>query len=139
MGVDMQRTAETIGKYGCYFLSLVRAGELLTGIKRDALRLFQRAVEKGWSETDCFLLRPDLILQDITGDSWTVRKEGADYIPRQGEIVILRYEYKTTAGLLAHFVLAEADGETIGYDPYEPSQTVARGYLVSKRVFKCMK
>lgn len=45
----MQRTAETIGKYGCYFLSIVKAGELLKGIKRDALRLFQRAVEKGWS------------------------------------------------------------------------------------------
>ena len=136
MGVDMQRTAETIGKYGCYFLSLVKAGELLTGIKRDASRLFQKAVEKGWSEDDCFLVRPDLILQDITGDPWKVRKEGADYIPKQGEIVILRYEYKTTAGLLAHFVLAGSDGKTIAYDPYYPSQTVAKGYLVSKRVLE---
>ena len=42
-----KRHSSVIQKYGCYFLSLVKAGELLTGIKRDALRLFQRAVEKG--------------------------------------------------------------------------------------------
>lgn len=136
MGVDMQRTAETIGKYGCYFLSLVKAGELLTGIKRDALRLYKRSLEKGWLEEDCYLNYPNLILEDITGDKWEVRKENADYSPRQDEVVILRYERKTTAGLLAHFVLAGLDGKTIDYDPYYPSQTVTKGYLVSKRVFK---
>jgi len=132
----MQRTAEIIGKYGCYYLSVVRAGELATGKKVDALRLYKHSLEKGWLEEDCYLNYPDLILQDITGDPWKVRKEGADYIPKQGEIVILRYEYKTTAGLLAHFVLAGSDGKTIAYDPYYPSQTVAKGYLVSKRVLE---
>jgi hypothetical protein len=129
-----QAIMKIIGESGCYFLSLVRAAEIITQSRIDAVNVYNLAVMRGYMKQDCFVLRPDMIMAVMTNQMWSIHKEGADYKTTHGEIVIHRYEWSTPRGLLAHFILALEDGTR--YDPLGESQTVKNGKLVSMRVLR---
>ena len=117
-----------LGDGGCYFISIICLGESISGEEVDDIRMYDIALSKKWIEKDCYVRYPDSILSYITGKKWKVRKEPADYIPKAGEFVIERWEWKQTMKTLSHFKLPN-------YDPYGDSETVKNGNLVSKRIF----
>lgn len=125
----VQKDLERIGAEGCYFLSVVKAAEEIIGRYVDAYQVYLRAIDMGHMKEDCYLVRPEAILSMITGGLWVVTKEGPDYKAKPGEVVVERYERKTTTGTLAHFVLPD-------YDPYGDSRTRREGNKVSTRVFR---
>ena len=129
-----QRYMELIGAEGCYFLSLIRAAELQILCRIDAVNAYEIAVSNLWMGKDCYLFKPARILEHLTGLTWTVRKEPKDYKIKKGDVVILRYERKTTSRTYTHFVLAGEHGEVV-YDPYGESRTVGEGQLMDMRVF----
>lgn len=132
---SIQKFASKIGESGCYFLSIVRAGERIIGKPVDIITLYVDANNAGILGTDCYVYDPPLLLEMITGTKWTVEKKPRDYKASPGEIVILRFERQTTMETVAHFVLAGEDG-SVEYDPYGNSLTVSSGLLASKRILR---
>jgi hypothetical protein len=130
---NRQLNFERIGKEGCYFLSLVRAGERAIGRYLDAYYIYLKANELGFLGENCYVFDPVGIMQLMLGGRWAFEKQTRDYVAKPTEIVVLRFERKEGMATLAHFVLAGPDG-TVEYDPYGQSKTVATGNLISKRV-----
>ena len=134
--MSFQQIASIFGESGCYFDSIITAGEEIAKKTIDRLRFYGRARNQGWMLANCYLESPDEILQDITDCPWTVRKESAAYKTKPGEIEILRFEWNNRPGsTLSHFVLGDGNGE-VKYDPMgDQSPVVKYGVLASKRVF----
>lgn len=125
-----QKVMKTLGEYGCYFLSLVKYAENLTGKRIDAVAAYISALEKGWTNGNALMLNPAAILSEMTGIGFGVKKTEADYKASSGEVEILMYE----SGNYTHFVLGDGIGG-IAYDPLgENSFTVRNGRLSSKRI-----
>lgn len=125
----MQDKSKMLGQYGCYFFSLIKIGEEYSNKKIDVFRFFDDALQLGYMRYDCFILRPDLILNKITNKKWTVKKEEASYNAKAGEIEILVYEYRD----FIHFVLGKKG--KVYYDSQESNNVVKKGKLISKRIF----
>ena len=126
-----QKYMENLGKWGCYFLCIVRLAELITGKSIDAVREYSHCTQARWMRWDCYITKPEEIMYYLTGVKWTVRHEPASYFPTNGELVIQRWGWRPPMANeeKGHFVLAD-------YDPYGDSETVKNGSLVSYRVFK---
>lgn len=148
-----QIEAKIIGDSGCYFLSIIEA---VTGyseskgkkVNVDIIKLYELAMDKGWLVAGCKVDRPDLIAGYILGipmdkldecvnpirelKEVKIAKRTLDYIPKENEIEITRYEKEATGVTFSHFVVTR-DGEVL-YDPYGNSNTVSKGYSVSKRI-----
>lgn len=131
----IQRNAELVGKYGCYFLSILHLAEGIVGELIDPLRAYLYARDEGWMSADCFVSDPASILLHFSGVKWRGSKEPSDYSTKSGELEILRFELRETMLTKAHFVVGDGEGR-VGWDPYGNSDTVARGELVSKRIFR---
>lgn len=129
-----QKDFERIGKDGCYFLSVIRAAERVTGTYIDAYDAYVRSLAANYMDEECYLTYPERILGMLTKRNYSVRHEARNYAAKEGEIVVLRFERSVGRTTIAHFVLAGEDG-TIEYDPYGVSETVHSGSLISKRVF----
>jgi hypothetical protein len=130
-----QKDFERIGAEGCYFLSIIAAAERYNGSYIDAYDAYTKALDKKIMDENCYMIAPDVLLSDLTGRKWIVRKEPLGYQPNLGEVVIYRYERVEGMKTWAHFVLAGEDN-SVEYDPYGKSLTVERGHIVSKRVFR---
>jgi hypothetical protein len=129
-----QLIAESIGRDGCYFLSILRAAEIIVENDIDAIRTYPDMIGLGYMREDCYLLRPEAILSELTGKPWLVRKTTPGDMPGLGEIEILRFERIVGRATLAHFVLGDGQGR-IAWDPYGDSAAVREGKLASKRIF----
>lgn len=129
-----QRVMSTVGRYGCYFLSIVRAAEKIAGHRIDAVQVYNDATLARMMDADCFVVQPERIMEMMTGQKWTVKHDAKTYRPKDGEVMIMRYESQKTGILYSHFVLCAPDG-SIEYDPYGDSSTVRDGKAVSSRVF----
>ncbi len=148
-----QIEAKIIGEKGCYFLSIVNGVLRFLEDKGktaecDIIRLYEISQEEKWISNDCFVERPDLIAAYMLGVSIDklrkallteseivevkIAKETLDYVPKSNEIEITRYEKESTGVTFSHFVETR-NGEVI-YDPYGNSNTVTKGYPVSKRI-----
>ncbi|MCQ2242467.1 DUF261 family protein [Treponema sp.] len=153
MDKPKQIEAKIIGEKGCYFLSIVNGVSRYCAEKKDPLnvdiiRLYEVAMDEGWISNDCYVERPDLIAAYIMGVSLAVLKDAMSknkeilevkiakkplaYMPANNEIEITRYEKEATGVTFSHFVVTR-DGEVI-HDPYGNSNTVSKGYPVSKRI-----
>ena len=71
----------------------------------------------------------------LTGVAWTATKEPPDYQTVRGEQEILYFERKDTMQTWGHFVVGDGFG-VVAYDPYGDSQTVRKGALAGKRIFR---
>lgn len=126
----IQRVFKTLGDNGCYFFCIWQlANRIDKSHYHDPFVLFSSSFDDGYIQADCFVNRPDKILEKAAGGIWEVRKEGPEYQPKENEYQVLRYERKTIQGILSHFVLQD-------WDPLGDSLTVKEGYIASKRIFK---
>lgn len=124
-----------LGDTGCYVFSLVRLAEEYTQTYIDAYRAFRSGVAEGQIREDCFVLQPAEFLGVLTARKWSMTKEAADYQCKLGELEILRFERQETGKTIGHFVTGDENGG-VDYDPEGSSVTVAKGALVSKRIFR---
>ena len=131
----MQKTMITLGDFGCYFLSILRAAELKVNKNIDLIAAYYESIYNGWIGKECFLNNPEKIIGYLLGGDWTVTKETPDYEPKDGEIVILRYERPIATGTSSHFVLGDKAKKVV-YDPMGVSQTVLYGKLMSLRILR---
>lgn len=129
--MNVQEICKALGESGCYFISLLKA----VGKEYDALQLFKMALGQGLVDEDCFVKNPSAVLSLATGGTWSVRHEGPTYVPKAGEMEILRFERKATLKTYAHFVVGDGRGN-VSYDPLGKSMTVQAGTLQSKRILK---
>lgn len=130
----LQKTLLELGKYGCYFLSVVKAAERDRGRDCPILPAFFDMKKRGFIGNDCYMLHPDRVLSTLTGKPYTVRRESKDYKAEAGEIEILRFEWRGEGGVSAHFVLGDGNGR-VAYDPLDGANTVKNGTVESKRIF----
>jgi len=129
-----QKEFETIGKTGCYFLSIVHLAEKYTGKYIDAYLAYGSAIKSKVIKEDCYVNDPAALLRMLTGVAWSVTKETSTYEPTKNDLVILYYERPDTLATVGHFVVGGHDG--VEYDPYGDSLTVRKGELKSKRIFR---
>jgi hypothetical protein len=126
-----QKLMKTLGEYGCYFLSLIHLAEELTGKRIDAIDAFLYARQQKWIEDDCTMLAPDSVLSRFAGAVFAVAKEDAGYSAKDGEYEVLQFQN----GTFKHFVLGDGHGR-VAYDPLGDSNTVAKGVVIGKRIFR---
>jgi len=131
----IQRNAELVGAYGCYFLAILHLAEGIIGETIDPLRAYLYVRDMDWMSEECFVNEPSSILSYFSGAKWRNTKEAADYETHRGELEILRFELRETMTTKAHFVVGDGSGN-VQWDPYGNSVTVNRGTLVSKRIFR---
>lgn len=134
MKQNIQHTFNVIGKWGCYFLSILRLCEFVADMEisgADIIDLWERGRANNWLDRECTVLRPEKLLSYLTKDIWNVRKESAAYEPGKNEFQILVYKMGEHQ---AHFVLADNSGK-ITFDPWGDSEIVRNGKLHSKRIF----
>ena len=129
-----QKVMETLGKTGCYFLSIIHLAEYCTKERIDAIEAFLISLSADNVKQDCFVVRPHSILSDFSGVKWGMKKTVAEYTCAPEELEILRYERQDVGALVGHFVVGDGKGG-VSYDPYGDSRTVREGKLISKRVF----
>jgi len=130
-----QKIMLALGEGGCYFLSLVRLAEILGNKRIDAVVAYLEAIAAKNLQEDCYVLKPEAIMQALYGGRWYFHKEEPGYKCKPGEFEILRYERPTPKRVYSHFVLGNCGGG-VEYDPLGESNTVAGGYLVSKRILQ---
>ena len=123
---NIQGKMEMIGKSGCYFLSLL----YVTNNLPNALPLYDRFIEKGWMENDCFIKDPLSIISDLTGKKYMVYKNDAF---KKADIAIAYFYNPKTK--LHHFVVVDTKSGEVKYDPLGNSNTVANGKVESYRLF----
>lgn len=126
-----QGDALALGQWGCYYLCLLH----LVGRDGDAIGLYYNAHSAGAIDDECWVANPATVLSLAAGGTWEVRHETSTYIPVRGEKEILRFERKTSAGLIGHFVVGDGKGHVL-WDPKADSVTVREGKLVSKRIVR---
>lgn len=141
----VQKLLLAIGETGCLFLSIVRAAENITFKALNELVVFvecarrvslnEKGEKKQWVEADCFVNFPAYIFEYLVGGKWIYSWESVDYKPIEGDVVILRYEWKNTKGISNHFVLGDKD-KKVTYDPMGASNTVLNGKLASLRILR---
>lgn len=123
---SLQKKLENIGKYGCYFLSILKAFDRTA----DFLELYDKYTSKGFMDADCFVKNPIGIVRDLSGyHKWNVEKTTSFKL---GSIVIAYYYNKSTG--LHHFVLFDNNNKLV-WDPLGESNTVKNGVIESYRVF----
>jgi hypothetical protein len=127
----IQRVALQIGRYGCYFLCLLKLSENF-GFNQDVFYWYTVAENAKWMGEDptlpgqrCFVFKPEELLGSLLGKRMSLRKEGPLYVAKPGELEILR---KEIPGISGHFVLPD-------WDPMGESNTGTNGVVVSKRIF----
>ena len=135
MSEARQRIMLSLGEGGCYVLSMVHIAEDLTGHRIDAVKAYLDLVRVGILREDGYVNDASAVMEALAGGQWSVRKEGPDYAPKNGEFEVLRFERPTPKVIYSHFVLGDGRGG-VKYDPLGNSQTVAGGELMSKRILK---
>lgn len=148
---DIQKWALRVGKTGCYYLCIldIASDEHVAGI--DVLAYAPLALSTGWIDIEMTMLRPDLVLGQLTGRRWQVLKAGPghelplDYELKPNEYEILRFERPLAPGErktneTAHFNRGKGfgpmDKTRILWDPFEGSLAVTAGKIVSRRIIR---
>jgi hypothetical protein len=124
-----------IGATGCYYLSICKAAELLRGREVDVVKNYVKLIKLGYMDWDCYVKDPAKIMDYLTGDKWDTTKESTEYRPYPEDVIIGRFERKTTMQTYGHFVLLDKNKHVV-YDPLGTSKTVQDGKMVSLRVFR---
>lgn len=123
---NIQGKMEQIGKSGCYFLCLLWATNNLP----NALPLYDRFIDRNFIDKDCFIKDPVSILKDLTGKKYIVFKSD---VFKKADIAIACFYNKKTG--LRHFVVVDPKYNTVKYDSFGTSNTVANGTVESYRLF----
>ena len=138
MKAGIQSFFEAAGENACYAFCIGKLAEQFLAKELDPLKLLLDGIERGYiaykwlqphDANNFFVLGPDSFLSYLTGIHWTVTKESPSYQPKPGELVVNYWEYSSTGRVIGHFALPN-------WNSLIDSQTVAKGQIVSKRVFR---
>lgn len=136
----IQSFYESLGKYGCYFLLIIKLAEKITKKKINIIQTVIEAQKKGWlyynfdnhkDDNNFFVKNPAKLLSYLTNKNYVVWKATADYTPAHNEYEVLFYatnQSNADKGI-GHFTLPD-------YDTIQNSNTVKFGKVFSKRIFK---
>jgi hypothetical protein len=107
----------TIGKYGCYLLSLFQIGKLDLAddsYEKTLKTLHGLYLKKGWLDRECSIIDGPAILRDLTGSPWEVQKVDRPVLPAIdfGTNTEFIYCYRAFSGDGYHFKTAYCDTET---------------------------
>ena len=140
MRASMQTFLAEAGEACCYAIAIADIAEEITGKSFDIVKTFIDAVEKGfiyynWKDpsdaNNFFVSKPSEYLSWLTGQKWVIEKDAANYVPRQGEFIINRWEYSVvktgTTITYGHFRRPNKDSLFF-------SNCVSKGTVVSTRV-----
>ena len=138
-----QLIMHNMGEKACYLLCMDWIAESLLAQRTDSVESYLHCLEKGWCDSECFMLGPELLLGWRTRKTWKQirRLDGAvslplDTVPQPNWKVLMRYERQFTSETKSHFVVVSPSaGFTVLHDPYGNSDTVANGKPVSLRAF----
>lgn len=144
-GIQNKFTIESVRLYGCYFLSLLRFGEMLQHEKhlftdQEIADFYYKYVKCGWLEADCFVVNPTAILRDVSNvvKNWEVAK--ATNTPTE-DIFVTYLKRKASVPVngvepLGHFILQWNDGgKIITWDSCAIAQLWGKYQIDSYRVF----
>lgn len=121
------------GLTGCYCFSIIKIAENILKTEIDAVTALQEGIknkfirvnEKNYSQGDNFyVLEPAKFLTFLSGWKCDVKKEDAGYKPKDGEIIVERWDCNGNS----HFKLPD-------WDSLQNSQVVKYGEIKSLRVF----
>ena len=140
-----------VRKYGCYFCTLGRPAEKLSGKKftSDAVdKCYDSAVKLGYMHKDCYIINPEKIIElygkflgiKLNAKLLYIFKNGVrtychpHYCSVEGANFFTSF-FKIGKNLNGHFVETTGDGKVL-FDPYKNSKAVRFGKLYSCRCFK---
>jgi hypothetical protein len=106
----------SIGKYGCYLLSLFQIGKLVlsdNGYQAVLRDRYVRYLVQGWIDAECTIIDGPAILRDIAGGWWEVEKIDRPVMPSKtyGPDTEFIYRYRAFSGDGFHFKTAWCDTE----------------------------
>ena len=131
-----QRKFEILGDTGCFLLAMIELGQDVLGHYIDALIVYIKALEVGFIKETSLILKHEQLMQQITGDEWQYHKEGPEYKLQFNEFEIQEWRRDDIGKSYTHFAYVRRSGEIV--DTLGNSVTLAKGYLVSRRVFKLL-
>lgn len=124
-GLQSKFIEPSLQKYGCYYFCLLKWAESLGAIFRDdaaILRTFERHLQNGWVEQDCFVVAPTQILNDIQFDNTFTQVCRMGIEPKEKNYLV--YWKKPGYG---HFTLM-MDG--VNWDPLDPNRPGKSDYKI---------
>ena len=123
---DIQGAYEEIGKYGCYFLSLLKTANK----EQNALEYYFKYLGNKWIDKECFVMNPTNILNDLHGRKFNVIRSNS-YDNKASVKIACWYNPRTN---YRHFVLMR-DNKEVLFDSFGQSITVKEGFIESWRLF----
>lgn len=121
MNEGIQKKLENIGKYGCYFLCLLKAAKW---DENEIIKAYDEALKKGYIESDCYVCDPNGLAKFLFKIPLKVVKTNEK---PNGAVFYVEYWYNPDTKL-HHFKLPN-------WDPLGKSNTVSNGYIESYRAF----
>ena len=125
-----------MAEWGCYFCSILRLDEDLTGqtwTAREVLKLWSKNCAEGDIDYEATVLDPQGLCDDLKAGLKFLGKFGPDYLPRPCEREILLLEHPVSK--YKHFVVGNGKG-ALAWDPYPGSKTAREGRVIGKRIYK---
>lgn len=121
---------KNIYDFGCYFMDLLYVGLNREPSLSELVAYYNRYNELKYIDYECTVLNPVMILEDLTGEAYKVRKDSV--LDKSADIIIgLYYNPRTN---LHHFVLLNKNGN-VKWDSLGESVTVKEGFIESHRLF----
>lgn len=126
------------GDAACYALCILKIAERITGFKIDVIETLCVCIEKGfiyynWKNpndgNNFFVNEAAKMLSFLVGKSYTISKEAPNYVAKNNEQIVDRWERTKVGSVIGHFRLPD-------WDSLRDSQTVRFGKIASKRVFR---
>lgn len=136
----IQSFCKSIGDNGCYLFCLFNIAEQVTGKHFDIFEKSEYFIDRGWikfnwknysDDDNFFVLNPVKILQNLTGLTWSVRKEGETYKPVKDDFYV---EFWSINGKSGHFARLMNNFNSLQF-----SKNVEYGEVKSFRVFNIVR
>lgn len=127
------------GNYGCYALQIIHIAHK-SGVKINEMYALVRGIQEGYinfnpddynGKNNWFVREPIKFLEMLTGEGWTMRREGAKYKAKDGEHVINFWAKND-----ANNAKGEGHFDAADYHTLQHSYTIEQGKIYSTRVFK---
>ena len=123
-----------IGRFGCYFLCLLKIAEVVTLEPSDIVAAYDEMLHEGFMKRNCFIVNPKGILEKLTDKFCIYKPIDTDYNGGEYDFTIKRYSLVYGGQKQTHFVLYDADGKEL-LDPAPDSKIKANGKVDASRCF----
>lgn len=127
-----------VGEAACYAFCIVDIAIEVLHTALEEIHCILQGIAVGyiyynWNDPEdsknFFVEHPEKFLGMLTGLEWSVEKTGPDYVLKEGEYAVERWERVVTGATLGHFNREH-------FDPLLSSKCVKYGKKVSRRIFR---